>query len=110
MSQEKKIEKTKYKCHTCFTIIPEERVVEGKCPICGDSFLEKMCPLDHLCTCAIDVTYGANYCPECGAAICPCGSHDVEQISRVTGYMQDVSGFNAAKKQELRDRQRVTIQ
>jgi len=38
---------------------------------------------------------------------CPnCGSTDVEQISRVTGYLQAVSGWNAAKKQELEDRKR----
>jgi anaerobic ribonucleoside-triphosphate reductase len=41
----------------------------------------------------------------CGEAVCPeCGSHDVTQISRVTGYLQDVSGWNAGKQQELKDR------
>ena len=35
-----------------------------------------------------------------------CGSHDVTQISRVTGYLQEVSGWNAGKQQELKDRQR----
>ncbi len=49
-------------------------------------------------------------CPVCGRAACPvCGSHNVEQISRVTGYVQAVSGWNAAKKQELLDRQRYNI-
>ncbi|PHP45711.1 anaerobic ribonucleoside-triphosphate reductase [Methanosarcinales archaeon ex4572_44] len=38
---------------------------------------------------------------------CPnCGSENVEQMSRVTGYMQAVSGWNEAKKQELKDRKR----
>ncbi|MEA1869559.1 MAG: anaerobic ribonucleoside-triphosphate reductase [Euryarchaeota archaeon] len=38
---------------------------------------------------------------------CPnCGSTNVEQMSRVTGYLQAVSGWNAAKKQELEDRKR----
>jgi ribonucleoside-triphosphate reductase len=38
---------------------------------------------------------------------CPnCGSTNVEQLSRVTGYLQAVSGWNAAKKQELEDRKR----
>ncbi|WP_300606693.1 anaerobic ribonucleoside-triphosphate reductase [Methanohalophilus sp.] len=35
-----------------------------------------------------------------------CGSSNVEQLSRVTGYIQSVSGWNAAKKQELADRMR----
>jgi anaerobic ribonucleoside-triphosphate reductase len=49
------------------------------------------------------------YCPLCGKAVCPaCGTHDVVQISRVTGYLQAVEGFNAAKKQELKDRTRYS--
>ncbi len=35
-----------------------------------------------------------------------CGSSNIEQLSRVTGYIQSVSGWNAAKKQELEDRMR----
>ncbi|NOQ48811.1 MAG: anaerobic ribonucleoside-triphosphate reductase, partial [Methanococcoides sp.] len=35
-----------------------------------------------------------------------CGSDNIEQLSRVTGYIQAVSGWNAAKKQELEDRKR----
>jgi len=35
-----------------------------------------------------------------------CGSANVEQLSRVTGYLQAVSGWNAAKRQELEDRKR----
>jgi ribonucleoside-triphosphate reductase len=37
-----------------------------------------------------------------------CGSGDVEQVSRVTGYVQAVNGWNAAKKQELADRMRYS--
>ncbi len=38
---------------------------------------------------------------------CPsCGSEDIENISRITGYLQAVSGWNNAKKQELKDRKR----
>jgi anaerobic ribonucleoside-triphosphate reductase len=33
----------------------------------------------------------------------------VVQISRVTGYLQEVSGWNAGKQQELKDRARYTI-
>jgi anaerobic ribonucleoside-triphosphate reductase len=38
---------------------------------------------------------------------CPaCDSTDVEHISRITGYLQAVSGWNGAKRQELKDRKR----
>ncbi len=37
-----------------------------------------------------------------------CGSTDVEQLSRVTGYVQAVHGWNAAKRQELADRMRYS--
>lgn len=38
---------------------------------------------------------------------CPvCDSDDVEHISRITGYLQAVSGWNSAKRQELKDRKR----
>ncbi|MDM7939822.1 MAG: anaerobic ribonucleoside-triphosphate reductase, partial [Methanothrix sp.] len=38
---------------------------------------------------------------------CPsCGSNEVDHISRITGYLQAVSGWNSAKRQELKDRKR----
>jgi ribonucleoside-triphosphate reductase len=38
---------------------------------------------------------------------CPkCNSTDVEHLSRITGYIQPVSGWNAGKQQELKDRMR----
>ncbi|HEC87492.1 MAG TPA: hypothetical protein ENI49_06500, partial [Thermoplasmatales archaeon] len=41
---------------------------------------------------------------------CPnCGSTNVEHLSRVTGYLQAVSGWNAGKKQELLDRRRYKV-
>lgn len=41
---------------------------------------------------------------------CPvCGSESVKHYSRITGYYQDVSSWNAAKRQELKDRYRVRI-
>jgi anaerobic ribonucleoside-triphosphate reductase len=68
-----------------------------------------MCPLDH-CHCTHEIISGIEYCPLCGKAVCPeCGSHDVTQISRVTGYLQDVSGWNASKQQELKDRMRYSV-
>jgi anaerobic ribonucleoside-triphosphate reductase len=41
---------------------------------------------------------------------CPkCGSENVQHLSRVTGYLQAVEGWNAGKKQELKDRKRVEV-
>lgn len=36
-----------------------------------------------------------------------CNSEDVKAYSRITGYIQDVSGWNAAKREELRLRTRL---
>ena len=94
----------RYKCHTCHHVVDSV-----PCPNCGERNLEIMCPLDH-CGCTHDVISGIEYCPLCGVSICPdCGSHDVVQISRVTGYLQDVSGWNAGKQQELKDRVRYNV-
>ena len=97
-------EERRYKCFTCHLIVNE-----SPCPNCGEVNLKMMCPLDH-CHCPHEISSGIEYCPLCGAAVCPdCCSHDVVQISRVTGYLQDVSGWNAGKQQELKDRHRYTI-
>ena len=86
-----------------------KRLRSAPCPQCGDEHLVIMCPLDH-CHCSHDIISGIEYCPLCGEAVCPeCGSHDVVQISRVTGYLQEVSGWNAGKQQELKDRARYTV-
>jgi anaerobic ribonucleoside-triphosphate reductase len=46
-------------------------------------------------------------CPLCGKPVCPdCLNHSVEVLSRVTGYLSLVSGWNEAKKAEFVDRQR----
>lgn len=67
-----------------------------------------MCDLDNT-RCSHAVTSGIKYCSKCGDAICPvegCNCHDVAQVSRVTGYLADVAGWGAGKRQELRDRVR----
>lgn len=96
----------KYQCKVCNLQGFKEKV----CPECGNPNPDKMCKEDHRCTCKEDIHDGIAYCPECGAAICPgCGSHDVSQVSRVTGYLSDISGWNEGKQQEVRDRMRYTV-
>ena len=70
----------------------------------------KKCPLsvwveyNHQACCK-NLVGGIVNCPICGKAMCPdCSNHGVLQLSRVTGYIQDVAGWNAGKKQELEDR------
>ncbi len=55
-------------------------------------------------------------CRDCGYvggglnSSCPtCGSVSVKNYSRITGYYQDVSSWNAAKRQELKERYRVRL-
>lgn len=100
-----------YRCRLCLTAgIPHQALVDGEaCPVCGETTgLAIRCPLDH--PCPHDVVERIAYCPLCGEPVCPtCGGHDVMQISRVTGYLQDVAGWNAGKQQELKDRQRYKV-
>jgi anaerobic ribonucleoside-triphosphate reductase len=56
------------------------------------------------------IVAGTDICSVCGHIVCPiCQRHTVTQISRVTGYMSDVSGWNNGKKQEFLDRKRYSI-
>lgn len=94
----------RYKCFTCFTIVDE-----SPCPNCGETHLQILCPLDH-CHCGHDLITSIAYCELCGDVVCPeCGCHDVLGVSRVTGYLQDIGGFNNAKRAELKDRTRYNI-
>ena len=73
------------------------------------------CPVHKFATTISKACYttvpGIKTCPLCGKPMCPvCGRHNVSQLSRVTGYVGEVSGWNEAKKQELIDRQRYKIQ
>lgn len=98
----------KWKCWTCKTILKNSELVEGKCPLCHETHLIQICPLDTVNGCEHTISNGIATCPICNQPICPiCGSnHSVATISRVTGYLSNVEGWNAAKKAELRDRMR----
>lgn len=57
--------------------------------------------------CNKELVAGTVECLVCGHPMCPdCMNHKVEIISRVTGYLSTVSGWNESKKQEFKDRQR----
>jgi anaerobic ribonucleoside-triphosphate reductase len=93
-------------CYHILTI--EDLLPDQKCPECKTTVIV-MCQRDH-CHCSHDITETLAYCPDCKAPMCPlCESHDVEQISRVTGYLGAVSGWSAGKAQELKDRVRTNI-
>lgn len=99
----------RYKCQVCHLVLTTSDLEDGKCPVCGESQgLRIMCPLDHT-HCWHGIVESLEYCPICGEAICPeCGTHDVSQMSRVTGYVAEVGGWNEGKRQELKDRTRYT--
>lgn len=109
---------TCFSCKTAFTASDMESINTPTCPQCGTPDVDQMCPLDHI-NCGKDPKHAcfhrkvfdhAELCPVCGEPICPgCGSHDVEVMSRITGYLQDYSGWNAGKAQEFKDRVRYTI-
>ena len=107
------MEKTNYKCHNCFSVIGESMVVyeDKKIPLCPDcrTPVDKMCAHDRICTCVFEISSGTHSCPICGEPICPCGSHSVFQISRVTGYLANLSSFNKGKQAEWEDRKRYNI-
>jgi len=82
----------------------------------GEDFSEvdsKQCPVHQYAMQkgrCFGTTGSTELCPVCDNAMCPtCGSHCVDQLSRITGYMQAVSGWNAAKKQEYADRVRHKV-
>ena len=84
---------------------------DKKVPLCPQCKIPvtKMCAEDHICTCTFEISSGIKACPTCGEPICPCGSHDVAQISRVTGYLANIKNFNAGKRAEMMDRHRYNI-
>lgn len=119
-----------FKCHSCRSIfdlfngdLPIFMALCGKegviCPICKSDSTELLCKVDAYsiylklkgfkCRDGQPIS-GVDICPVCCTNMCPrCFNHECLSLSRVTGYMSDVSGWNAAKKQELADRKRYKI-
>jgi Anaerobic ribonucleoside-triphosphate reductase len=95
----------KYKCNDCLLILEKKDLIGGACPECGKK-PELACECDRECHCACDHNSGIRYCIKCGKPVCPCGSSDVVCVTRITGYLQDLSGFNSGKAQEVKDRVR----
>lgn len=89
------------------------------CPRCGSRNPELICKVDAYSVVLKiqgkncrkgEVIAGTDLCPICDRPMCPtCFNHSVVSLSRVTGYIQDTSGWNNAKKQELKDRKRYAI-
>lgn len=121
-----------FKCHVCKTIFDIFSGGEGIsilialsdknnviCPKCKSDNTELMCKVDAYSAILKikgfncrkgTVISGVDICPICRDPMCPeCYNHSVVSLSRVTGYIQDVSGWNTAKKQELEDRKRYVI-
>ena len=96
--------KRRFKCPICYSIVDET-----PCPMCGYATPAPMCREDHVCTCLNPISEKIRFCEVCGSAICPCGCHDVEVHTRITGYINALSGFNAGKAQEVKDRVRNNI-
>lgn len=60
--------------------------------------------------CGKDMVAGITTCPICGAYICgECSNHACIPLSRVTGYIGAVDGWNNSKKQELQDRVKAQL-
>ena len=99
----------KWKCHSCHTILNNSDLIDKKCPVCGEVHLQQMCPMDHN-GCQHDIVGTIELCPICKQVLCPvCGCHDVAAVSRVTGYLSNVEGWNNSKRAELKDRVRSNL-
>lgn len=116
-----------FKCHKCKAIfdiysggIHVLMALSNKngiiCPECKSESTELMCKVDGYSLALKLGGYdcrkgklinGVDVCPICRTSICPeCGNHSVVSWSRITGYINDVSGWNEGKKEELLDRKR----
>jgi len=80
------------------------------CNSCGKPELDLKCILYTEDSCKHSGYVIPQRCPVCGEMICPdCGSHNIQIVSRVTGYLSPVSNWSKGKQQELFDRTRNSI-
>lgn len=87
--------------HPDFPFPTIERGVDCPVHVFAEEVMQKACKR---------AVSGIRTCPVCHRPMCPaCGNHSVTQISRVTGYIGEVGGWNESKKQELKDRQRYQV-
>lgn len=101
---------TRYKCLDCFVGYMDEADCTNGCPECGSTNLEKHCEKDNPCHCGKHMHEHVVVCDVCGQPVCPtCNCHDVVAISRITGYLSDLSGWSMGKRQEFIDRKRYGI-
>lgn len=119
-----------FKCHSCkqiFNIYSEGLTIfvalapkdNVQCSKCKTYNTELACKVDvrsiylklsgFNCRKGVLIS-GADICPVCNVPMCPeCNNHNVVSWSRITGYLNDISGWNMAKKQELMDRKRYVV-
>jgi rubrerythrin len=120
-----------YKCHHCHLVFNIHQggmaniltILKGHwiafCPECGQNDSECICKVDlysiylklqgKKCRTG-EIIAGTELCPVCNRGLCPqCMNHNVIALSRVTGYMGDVNGWNNGKKEELKNRQHYNI-
>ncbi len=119
-----------FRCNHCKYIFRSvcpsdvEMIIRGcineTCPLCETDAIDLICKVDvysiylkvnNIVDCRkATIIPKTDLCPVCRRSICPiCYNHNCIGLSRVTGYIQDISGWNEAKKQELIDRKRYTI-
>jgi hypothetical protein len=97
-----------FRCNLCKLSIPDDMVIDERCPECGNP-VKRACELD-VPECSHGIIPKVVTCPKCGEFMCPeCGCHDVEVLSRTTGYYAPVSSFGSGKQQEFRDRKRYEV-
>ena len=97
-----------FKCQQCKLILKDTDLIEGCCPECRQIVIE-MCKNDTG-SCDHGVVGGMKVCEICGEFMCPeCNAHDVQVLSRVTGYYSPVEAWAAGKRQELKDRARYEV-
>ena len=77
----------------------------NKCETCGSDF-----------TSGFEATYGQDIKHACSTDCCaklakslPFDGHSLESYSRVTGYLQNIDGWNPGKRAELKDRYRSVV-